>query len=506
MKADDEQVNPAIIAHQYELPINSAHWWWNPQDLGESLDVYADNIDLIAGKTDVLARFASYISDAVIFPRSTAYLHALGVISAAMTESFYVTMNGRQKNTVGLFTVGAQPPSSGKSGINEYLCDPIEAAYEKKAKLNRVPRAVVEKKISEKEMEIKKSQSEKQDAVLFEELFKLKDQLKDYPEYVWSLNDPTPEGCEKVVIKNNGFFNVVSDESSTIRVVLGVVYSDRPSNNGIFLHAYDNGQLVVARGSREGFSGRVRGAIAVLAQDEAIEQILKAGLSGEGISERFLMIREKNLLGYRDHTRPAVFDAQLLYEYTALVENIVSAPNEVIFTPSPAAARLIKEIKNEHEPLMADGGLYSAAMLRGVVGKNDKQILKIASVLHCVKNWCEGGKRDKEIQVQEIINATYIFNQLLRTYVSAADSKGFTGEQTELKRLIEYLKTLAGKNKHRINVRTLRDNIKKTKAFMGVENLTGKVKSNYLPKLQKLGYVVFDDVSGEVFINPKLKE
>ncbi len=504
-RAEDQGINPAIIAREYGHPLSNPTLWWKPQELSEAVDVFATRIDLLAGRDDVLARFVEQIADSVQFPRSTAFLHGLGVLSAAMVESFFYKFNGKDDNTVALYTVGAQPPSTGKSGIDEYLSAPARIAFKDKAFRLKPQRMKLERQIEELEKDMKKAQVSEIE-YLAGKLLALQEDLAKYPNYKFAANDPTPEGCERLVARNGGFCNVVSDESSAIKVILGAVYGKgaATSNNGIFLRLWDNGYQSVERATREGFEGHVRGSIALLAQDVAIYTIMQAGQQGEGISERFLMIREKNLLGKREHLTYKPVDATIKAQYEKLIENVVNISWKITLTLSPEAETLVRDIKNSHEPLMADGAKFSSSLLRGVVGKGEKQIIKIACVLHVAENWCEGGKRDTEIKILTIVSALSIFNQLLETYVAAADSTGFSGEQTELAEIIKILAIWAGKNTLTSTSRKLRDAIKNKPQFAG-DSLTKKIREDYLPKLEKLAYVVYDTAKDEFFINPLLK-
>lgn len=506
-KAEDQEINPAIIANQYQLPITSQRYWWKPQEFNEVRDVYA-NVDILSGSNNVVSRYIENLSSVIKFPRSTAYLHALGVVSSAMVEHFFYTLSGGQENTPALYTVGAQPPSTGKSGINNYLTQAARKSYMEKAKENAIERAKLERKIKKIEGELgsKKTLPDSQIDGMTRDLFELQEELKKYPNYKFSSNNPTPEGCEKLATRNNGWCNVVSAESAAMKVVLGEVYGNGSgsANNNIFLSMWDNEYLSIDRSSREGFDGEVRGAVCILAQPAAIETILKAGQGGEGISERFLMIKEKSLLGTRDHTVIVPHDKALHAEYEKLIANICGLNWKIVFTVAPGAENYIRDIRNEYEPLMGAGKKYSSPLMRGVIGKADKQIMKLASVLHCIDNWCENGSRKTEISLATVRHASSIFNQLLSAYDAAADSSGYTGEITELQKIADVLAKAVGKNKFKIDVRQLRNAIKNMPQFDG-DGLTAKIKDTYMPKLERHAYVVYDKATGDIFINPYLK-
>lgn len=505
-KAAHLEINPAkIMQDEYKMPTGVKELWWQPIHPDDAEDVYVDNINLMGGIDNTLSRFVSSLASSVQFPKSTAFLHGIGVVASAMTENFFYEFNGRQDNTTALYTVGAQPPSTGKSAIDSYLTSPIHEEYNRKTLENEKERAKITLQIGRLKAKIKKA-SEHEAEAMSVELLDLEHRLEDFPLYTWCVNDPTPEGCEKVLAGQGGFYNVVSDESSAVTVVLGMVYGDGARNNGVFLKAWDNGYLSVARSGRDGFTGNIRGSVAVLAQDLSIEAILNAGQSGEGISERFLILREPNLLGERVHTSYSPVCKEAMKEYNELAFNIVKTRYKVNLKLSEDAEKLVRAIKQDQEPMMADNGKYSTPMLRGVVGKNEKQIIKIACVLHVIKEWSAGGGRQMVIDTDCIFQASTIFNQLLKTYVAAADSKGFTGKRTEINKLIESIKKLAAKGKMKTDIRSLRDSIKNTKQFKPIENLTGKLRKEYLPELEKIAYIVFDSESGDIFLNPWLRQ
>lgn len=505
-KAAADDMNPALIAVQYDLPVKSPELWWNPSTVDDFEDVYIDNVDLLSGgHDDVLTKFCSSISESIQFPASTVFLHGLGVVSAAMVENFYYCFNGSTENTVALYTVGAQPPSTGKSSVDSYLTEPVHEAYNTKRDEGELTRKKLKRKIAATKKEIEKSKIDAEAEELERELLDLENDLKKCPDYTWCVNDPTPEGCEKILAKQNGFFNVVSDESSAVAVVLGMVYSDKAKNNGVFLKAWDNGYLSVARAGRDGFTGRIRGSMAILAQDASVNTILQAGQSGEGISERFLILREPNNLGLRDHTQYKPINQEARSEYNETIKRIVSEPEPVYFRLSEASENMVRDIKQEQEPLMRDGGRYSSSMLRGVVGKNEKQIIKIACVLHAVQEWSPSGSKKTTIEITTIIRAVHIFNQLLKTYVAAADSKGFTGQKTEINKIIDMMVRAAGKNKLQMDMRTFRNRIKDAAPFNSMERLTEKIKKDYIPILEANGYAVWDERLKVVHINPKLR-
>jgi hypothetical protein len=99
----------------------------------------------------------------------------------------------------------------------------------------------------------------------------------------------------------------------------------------------------------------VLGNISVIAQDESIDAILAAGDRGNGLSERFLMLREQSMLGYREHwdmvndcpvSKP--MPDSLRSEYARFIHNVVSA-EKTRLTLHNDSARMIGLLRNQWE-------------------------------------------------------------------------------------------------------------------------------------------------------------
>lgn len=505
-KAEAECVNPAVIvgeSHMHELLANKKYWHdVNPVN---DDDIYAIEVNLLAGMDDPIANFSRSIAGDIQFPESSVYLHALGVMSAIMVPNFYFQfVEGGGENTVALYTVVAQPPSSGKSFVNDKLIEKANECFEVLSTKNEIEREVLKYEIRQIEAE-KKTNGPSGVRGIVEQIVEKNKMLKQIPLYRWFVNDPTPEGCEDAAINNNGFFNIVSDESSAVKVALGMVYGGNGAkNNGIFLKAWDNGQVQVARQSRIGFSGRIRGAFAVLAQDVSISSILKVGMEGEGVSERALILREKTLMGSRKREARKAIDRGIKDIYDRLVENVVMS-GKTVLTPSPAALEFLDDFQDEIEPELGDHGKFSSSMLRGFAGKSGKHILKLASVLHVAVNWSGDHKKSRTIEMETVVKASIIFKQLLQTYIVAADSKGFTGINTETSAIVEKLKARVEKGVTKIRVQSLRDSLKNVQPFSDMARVNDHIRKKYIPWLQENNYVVYHKEDDMIYINPRLR-
>lgn len=487
------------------------------EDAHYSAQYVVDVFNESSASLDIIGKFAKGVSTQIQFPLSSTYMAALGVISAAMNERFYVQYNGGYHNSIGLYVIAAQPPSTGKSGVLHYLTKPLHEIYAEKREAKDPIRNDLQRKIKRLERAMGKVKDDHELADMDLQLIELQKKLSEVPLYNWCINDPTAEGCEKILSQQGGFFNVISDESAAVKVMLGMVYSDRSTNNGIFLKAWDNGFHSVARQSREGYSGTVRGSFVVLAQESSINAILKAGAEGEGVSERVLMIAERNLLGQRDHSQFNPIDTAILEDYANFCRWLIGNPKEtpmpVIFRLEEGAARYIRDMKNGKERLMADGQMYSNPLLRGAMGKMDKQVIKIAAILHAAKIYSHAGgvycnfSEHLEIGAIEVQRAEAIVETLMGTLLKITHDRGLTGIIAELDVCRKALSRAVNKNGvTSLSLMAFRDMVRQSPSFAEDRSrLTQKLKEQLLPTLQNENLIVWDERSKWIYINPRIK-
>lgn len=484
--------------------IKNSEIWPEPSDI-DLVATQRETPKLLGEETGgLLAEMARDIAHVVKFPVNTAYLHALGVAASAMTKSFKYQYRGKPK-PITLYVCTAQPPSSGKSGVNDMLLDPIRDAYIEINKKNRKRRREIELEI--KELERSLSKTDIHDSALkskSDQLDQAYQELDNTPIWQPTIKDATIEAAESTAKRQTGMINIVSDEAEAINTIFGNTYTKEgaKSNFGLLLSAWDGDIVETVRVGREAFIGRARGSISVLAQDDSVESILRAGATGRGLAERFLLLAEKSLLGYRDHTQFRAPNPDILQRYEEAMYNIVNE-SDVVLNVCNESMLFINTYRNMIEEEMRDCGKYEHNLITGFMGKLDKQVLKIASVLHVIDQWQTGGKRSKDLSEDRVMEACALFSQLAKTYINAADSMGYVGEGSEVVVLSETLAKKANKGELVLTIRKLTSDIKNKKPFSGMRNLTRKLTEKMLPKLEENNYC---SVSGKtVYINPRLK-
>lgn len=476
---------------------NSMHQWPDPV-LPDTDDNYKP-IDVIDFKrTDMLTEFSQQICKQVQFPCNTVFMHAIGVIASAMTKSFSYEYYGATA-PVNLYVITSQPPSSGKSGVNKFLSDPVRIAYADYNKNQKMKRARLESKIKDLKKLLKDSSNDNEIDALSNDLAAAMEDLDETPVYKYAVSNTTPEALEKICFEQRGVWNVISDEAGSINTLIGGAYSDRIVNADIVLQSWDGDWMSSARVSRDAGEGFVKGSIAVIAQDETIDTILEAGTRGNGISERFLLYREKNMLGDRDHNSFTPVEGSLKAKYAQLINMLVNA-DDTLFKFSNESMNIIRQRKADIEPHLKDGEKYSNNMLRGAIGKMDKQVMKISCILHVIETW--GRSTPTTIEAATVEWAIQIHTNLMEMYIHAADSQGFIGDKSEINEMVKQFRKYLEKKKAQVTAVELRDAVKHRPVFKGRPKLTTYLKDQVIPMCQELHLCSL--VDNTVYINPKL--
>lgn len=509
--AEAEKVSPLFMAIKQNGYRHSRSFWESAKDLQNSNEKYP--VISLGNDVDVVGKLATSLARSVQFPESSAYMHFLGCLSAAMLGRFTVEYHGGKQPTA-LYVVTSQPPSTGKSAINDCCINPIVSEVDRINEMRKKERKRILAKMAALKNEMKGEKSKEQMADLYEEMEDLQEKMDANADITFPVSDTTPEGLARINFRQ-GNFAVISDEATSINSLLGLTYQDssRKTNSELVLKAWDSGKVSIARSNADNnMSFSALGAISVIAQDETIDSIMSAGSRGIGVSERFLLIREQSLLGSRvfssddgESTYEPV-DRSLIAEYHKLIHEIMMEP-EVTLRLSDAAMRMMNKARQEMEPELADGRKYSHSMLRGAMGKFDKQAIRIASVLHVIRNWHSmtgSPQKSRQIEKETLAEAIHIYYELSKTYLSAANAAGHAGEDAELRALSDVLIKKAGASKGVMKIRSLIESVRKNKPFVGQAGTAKRIRDHLLPELEKLNYVcVVDD---NVYINPSFIE
>lgn len=526
---EGQKFSEALVGANIEcgVPIHQCAWIYQSEIKknadGRPLDLMGDRRNwptLIESDSDIgyadvnivddslIGRLSQSIARTVQFPVNTAFLHALGVVAAACTWKFKYDIYGTDANPVNLYVITSQPPSTGKSAVNQFLTRPMHDAAKSINDERDLARASLNRELAELAAQIKKTQDVGRQEKLEAHVSEIQKKIHDECGHVrFIMTDGTAEALEQAAFNQSGMINIISDEADAVNVVLGGVYrsgGDSKANHGLILKAWDGGYHSSARITREGGEGFVRGSIAVIAQDDSIDSVIKAGLSGRGISERILLLREANLLGKRNHQGEYVpVDKMLLAQYAELIRAVMTEPDNIVLSFDAESHRIIAEYRQAMECELQDTGKYSNTLLRGAFGKADKQIHKIACILHIADQWSPGGKRSETVTYATVGRAIAIYDQLKAAYIDALQGHGAAGEKALKESAKDKLKQMVEKRrKLDFSVKELRDACNRIQPFKNQPGLTRLFRDELLPSMANDGTIAFYD--GRLIVSPLL--
>lgn len=498
---DYSKVAQAIADKKEGLLRNPANW---PEYI-ERAKVSFDNVpNMVDGFDNIIAQMAHGLSSQIQFPVSTAFVHGLGVLSAAMTRTFTVKMfgPGDEPKACSAYFVTAQPPSSGKSSVHTAFDEPVQQAYETVNKKRHKQRLKIQAKLRGIKQELKDSDNEKEIAALYIQQDELQEQFDALGPIVYSTDDPTPESVDGYSSKQGGFWTVTSSEAQSLESLMGGQYSmsGKSSNANIILKSWDNERMSTARNSRTGNQGLVKGSIAVIAQDVLIELVINSASRGIGIAERFLMYSEPDMLGVRDYSNATQLDPQVKAQYRNLISNVVQE-DSVLLMVNEDCAETIKNFLAKIEPHLKADATFGSSVMRGFYGKAYKHIVKIACILHTAKEWAPGGHRKQDIEVQTIREAILLFRKFGYVYQAEANDKGVAGKNTERELVMEFIRKFCEtKKKTFIKNEELRVGVKSYSIFKGKSKLGNYIRESVLSEIQEDGGVYL--VKNGFHVNP----
>lgn len=505
--ADQQGISPLRVSICNNGYNNSNGFWETVKDISGACDKYP--LISLGNDVDVVGKLSRSIANAVQFPESSAYMHFVGCVSAAMIGRFSLAYHGSEQPPA-LYVVTSQPPSTGKSAINSVAIAPMITEVQSINERRKKERKKLLAELAQIKNELKLEHSKTEMATLYDRKDQVEESLEKMCDVIFPVSDTTPEGLARI---NNrqGNFAVISDEATSVNSLLGLTYanSDRKTNSELILKAWDAGHVSIARASVENnMSFQAMGCISVIAQDETITGIMEAGSRGIGVSERFLLVREESFLGRRkfvDDDGESTYkevDQSLIADYHHLVHNIMNE-SDVKLSFSRSAMRYLNRVRQELEPHLADGGKYSHTMLRGAIGKMDKQVTRIAAVIHVIRNWSRDNlTKSREVDLETVQEAVAMFDELSKTYISAANASGHAGDEAEMTKMLDVVTRLAKNQKGKVSTRAAYESARKVKPFTGQSAVMKRIADHILPALEEKNYIcVINDI---IYVNPNL--
>ncbi|EJE4706466.1 DUF3987 domain-containing protein [Vibrio parahaemolyticus] len=326
-----------------------------------------------------IARFSNELAQSAKMPRNTTFLTVLSTFSSVACRAYRVNYEHGGSQPLSINFCGEQPPAAAKSRVLSEAQKPVinEVMLESKA---------IRKEIEAKQIAIECESDKDAEKQLKAELKQAQKRLSSLFEFI---TDATPEALDMCLSHTNGYYSIASAEQGAINTLMGLSYGDGKGtqNRDLVLKGWNGEWHSSKRKSRDSYTGFVVGAISAIAQDGMIENLLKAS-DTSGAIERFILWSESTLLGERDHTKYHTMNDEAVHGYhSALVELYKEIANRdyndlPALSLSVRAWDKIKLRRNGLEPTIANDGENANSLLRGLIGKYDIHVMKVAACLH----------------------------------------------------------------------------------------------------------------------------
>lgn len=472
--------------------------------------------DFADGHPSILARMAKEAARIIQFPENTAYLHGIGVFSSATVINFMAEYNHKHIPT-GMYTLCAQPSGSGKSAVHNYFMDPISEALDKRNRILFVEHKALNVEIESINKQIDKAGNGDKNLLrnLSYELASLNEEKIRRPIVNHAVKNTTPEAAEEDASKQGGVISVCSDEQEALDSYLGIAYGDgkKSPNNGVFIAAFGGDRIGTSRVSRDGYKGQVRGAFAVMAQNASVDVMIKAGAAGRGVSERCLIIKERNMIGHRVYARERPqFDPDLLAEYNDLCENIVDADYPLRLSFSDECKDIIVDLKNQIEPQCQSGNRYGDEQIRGFASKIEQHATKLAANLHIAEQWNPRTTKKPSFVIQQhnLVKAILVCMDLLDAYKTLIERESDMSGTKLVLEVIGHMKRYAMKDVRSFTIDKLRMAVTKEAWYNAIDGKKIDFLANLLSRAEEMNFCHVkengkDKKQWQVLINPALR-
>lgn len=410
--------------------------------------------------SSIIGMAAKDASEEYFFPKETATFAALIIASHAVGSAYCVAAPNKPALPIPLYGIAEQPSNAGKTAITESF---YSGYADRAIKLNKEIR-------DERESLKKEVAAEMKSGNLHPNKM---EQLEFLVEIPIGVSDPTPEGLESSLVNSGGFFIAYSTEQGLSKTLLGGMYSDGNKKDDLILKGFNGEYHSVVRANRDRitFSGRPYGGVFELSQEGTIARIME-GAGTTGISERFLMMLEGDLIGYRQYLDSSV-------DVGAILVGDVKPTSEMISKVKPKKRQALNQYyvqigkfadirkgnpspdmhglrKLEFEP---DAWVYILAakqimentirgekvrnsFLASMRGKIDLQIMKIAATIHCM-DWDiqTHGQIGHKINIDTVKTAYNVVDSLFYGIKKIADSNELYGDASEDSFVLDYIQS-----------------------------------------------------------------
>jgi hypothetical protein len=385
-------------------------------------------------------RIATHLAKVCQLPIDSVLLLLLGIFSAMAGKRYRCVYEDGRKTAIGLYVAVEQPSGTSKTRLQSILLDPMLKMIREKMK-------VLSSMISEAEDELTDllEISDKFDPsakLLRRKIRALKKELESV-ENLLPITNATPESLEVTLNRTNGAFSAISSEKGLINSMLGFSYGRKGQNHDVLLNGREGGEIKSNRVGREGYSGPVYATVVCFAQEGTVLKIIEAS-EVTGLSERFVVKVDPDLIGSRDYVNAEKPDFTLLKEYETqcvffgdVLDKGFDPDKLIDLHIQDQDWLMIHHTENEFEHKLIAGQIYSSPTMRRFVSKSRLQIMGLASNLYLLDSdpseLPTDNKGDNLIPSIYVMSAIYLMKNLIEDTHVFCVNNGLINNSDQLK-------------------------------------------------------------------------
>ncbi|WP_441251477.1 YfjI family protein [Kitasatospora sp. McL0602] len=383
-----------------EPPPEHTDVWDTPIPLGQAIALPPFPVDALPAW---VGEMVAAVAEETQTPADLGGSIGLAVLSTACGGRAVVSVRGRWREPVNLFTVTALPPGNRKSAVVAELTRPLLAVEKVLIEQSSTVRAEAEttaklsRSAAEKAAARAANAEPEQRAQLTREAIELAEAAEETsvparPQLV--ADDVTPENLATLLADQGGRMAVLSAEGGIFDIIAGR-YSGTP-NLEVFLKGHAGDMLRVNRQARDAqFLEAPALTMGIAVQPSVFRDIAKAkGFEGRGLLARFLYAMPRSMVGFRNLT-PELIPEAVADTYAKTLGTLTLAlagwTDPAVLTLTPEADAVLLEHQNATEVQMRPSG--PLAHIDTWASKLDGAIARVAGLLHLAAHPDDGYTR-----------------------------------------------------------------------------------------------------------------
>ncbi|WP_431679517.1 YfjI family protein [Kitasatospora sp. KL5] len=374
-----------------EPPPEAADVWDSPVPLGQARALPLFPTTVLPGW---LADMVAAVAEETQTPPDLAGCMALAALSTACGGKAKVTVRGRWREPVNLYTAVALPPGNRKSAVVAEMIRPLLVV--EKALVEQTAAARAEAEVAAKVARAAAEAATKRAATAnpeerrgaTAEAIALAQRAESMPiptRPQLIADDITPEGLATLMADQGGRAAILSPEGGIFDIMAGR-YSGTP-NMEVFLKGHAGDLLRVNRQGRDAqFLDDPALTMGLSVQPEVFRDLANTkGADARGLLARFLYSLPKSMIGYRNVT-PELIPDDVAAEYDrqmgALTRTMHARTETVRLTLTDEANAILLAQQRRTEAAQRPGAALAQAGTNKWAPKLDGAVCRIAALLH----------------------------------------------------------------------------------------------------------------------------